>query len=189
MVKSLQIGVVVVSLIILGACGIKPPIDDNTPPEVSIIASDSTFNINNPYSYMRYDSATIANPFAGTIGPRSETGFVTKDGSANFRVMGVDMGGVKSVVVRAQNGTITAEPYIGSPPISVDVTTEGDTDVLVLANTSVYAVTPIDHTVVISPKTANPEVNVSVEVLDMGGISGRSNVTNAPNIKLVFSAQ
>jgi len=190
MKKYFTFSMVLALLLVLGACGLKPPVDDNTPPGISIVASDSTYNGNNPYSYMRYDFVGPGYvPLSGTIGPRSETGFVTKDGSVNFQVKANDVGGVKSVIVRAQNGTIAPGQYIGTFPVTLDVTTEGDTDVLVFANTSSYAFTPLDHTVVISPKTDNPEVIVSVEVLDMGGISGRSNVTTAPDVRIVFSGQ
>ena len=139
---------------------------------------------------MRYDSTGPGPaPFAGVIGQRTETGFVTKDSAVNFRVGGADVGGVKSVIVRAKNGTITPGTYTGAFPVSLEVTTEGDTDVFVMTNTSKYAFTPLDHTVSISPKTDNPEVIVSVEVLDMGGISGRSNSTKTPDIIIAFSTQ
>lgn len=188
--KSFQLGIVLVLMLALGACGLKPPVDDSTPPRVSVIASDSTFNLNDPFSYMRYDSSGPGpQPFAGIIGQRTETGFVTKDGAVNFRVGGADVGGVKSVIVRAQNGTITPGTYTGAFPVSLEVATEGDTDVLVMTNTSKYAFTPLDHTVTITQKTDNPEVIVSVEVLDMGGITGRSNSTTTPDIILAFSSQ
>ena len=116
-------------------------------------------------------------------------GFVTKDGSVNFHVKGYDVGGVKSVVVRAQNGTITPGQYIGIFQVGLDVSTEGDTDVFVLSNDTAYANTPLEHSLTISPKTDNPEVIVSVEVLDMGGISGRSNSTTAPDVTIAFSTQ
>ena len=190
MSRYFQLSIVVALVMVLGACGVKPPIDDNTPPGVSVVVSDSTFNASNPYSYMRYDQVGPGYvPLSGTIGPRSETGFVTKDGSVNFHVKGYDVGGIKSVIVRAQNGTITPGNYIGVFPVTLEVTTEGDTDVLVFSNDSSYANTPLEQTITISPKTDNPEVIVSVEVLDMGGISGRSNVTTAPDIILAFSSQ
>ncbi|MEM7009222.1 MAG: hypothetical protein AAF462_08835 [Thermodesulfobacteriota bacterium] len=188
--KHFYISFLLVFALVLGACGVKPPIDDDTPPGISIVASDSTYNPNNKYSYMRYDDVGPGYvPFSGTIGPRYETGFVTKDGSVNLQVKGYDPGGIKSIVVRAQNGTITPGKYIGPFPTTLEVTTEGDTDVLVFANAGKYANTPLDHTIAISPKTDNPEVIVSVEVFDMGGISGRSNSTKAPDIILAFSAQ
>ncbi len=179
-----------VLLLALGACGLKPPIDDATPPRASVIVSDSTYDINNPFSYMNYDSSGPGpDPFAGVIGQRTETGFVTKDGSVNFRVTGSDVGGIKSVIVMAKNGTIIPGTYTRPFSASLEVSTEGDTDVLVFSNTTSYANTPLDHTVTITPKTDNPEVIVSVEVLDMGGISGRSNVTTVPDIIIAFSTQ
>lgn len=188
--RYFHLSLVLVFTLALMACGVKPPIDDNTPPGVSIVVSDSTFNASNPYSYMRYDDVGPGYvPFSGTIGPRSETGFVTKDGSVNFHVKGYDVGGVKSVVVRAQNGTITPGQYIGIFQVGLDVSTEGDTDVFVLSNDTAYANTPLEHSLTISPKTDNPEVIVSVEVLDMGGISGRSNSTTAPDVTIAFSTQ
>jgi len=190
MSKYFQLTFVFALLLVLGACGVKPPIDDATPPGVSIVVSDSTYNASNPYSYMRYDQVGPGYvPFSGTIGPRSETGFVTKDGSVNFHVKGYDVGGIKSVVVRAQNGTIAPGQYRGTSAVALDVTTEGDTDVLVLSNTTSYASTPLEHIFTITPTTDNPEVIVSVEVLDMGGISGRSNVTTAPDVLIAFSTQ
>ena len=188
--KSFQLTLVVALVFVLGACGIKPPVDDATPPRASVIVSDSTYNLNDKFSYMRYDSSGPGPaPFAGVIGQRTETGFVTKDGAVNFRVGGADVGGVKSVIVRAKNGTITPGTYTGAFPVSLEVTTEGDTDVFIMTNTSKYAFTPLDHTVSISPKTDNPEVLVNVEVLDMGGISGRSNSTSTPEIIIAFSTQ
>ncbi len=188
--RYFQLSLVLVFALALMACGIKPPIDDNTPPGVSIVVSDSTFNASNPYSYMRFDQVGPGYvPLSGTIGPRSETGFVTKDGSVNFHVKANDVGGIKSVVIRAKNGTIAPGTYSGIFPGTLDLTTEGDTDILVIANPGPYAVTPLEHTVGISQKTDNPEVIVSVEVLDMGGISGRSNITTAPDVTLAFSSQ
>ena len=190
MKRLLQFSLVLSVMIVLGACGLKPPVNDTTPPRVSIIVSDSTMNLNDKFSYMRYDSSGPGPaPFAGTIGQRTDTGFVTKDGSVNFRVGGADVGGVKNVVVRAQNGTISPGVYTGPFPVSLEVTTEGDTDVLVFSNTSEYAFTPLDQTITITPKTDNPEVIVSVEVMDMGGLVERSNTTTAPDIIIAFSTQ
>ncbi len=190
MSKYIQLSVVFGLLMVLGACGLKPPIDDDSPPIITVVASDSTYNINNPFSYMRYDtSGPGPEPFAGVIGQRTETGFVTKDGSATFRVVARDVGGIKALIIRAQNGTISSEPHAGLFRTTTEITTEDDTDILVISNAEQYAITPIEQIIAISPKTDNPEVIVSVEALDMGGITGRSNTTTVPDIRLVFSSQ
>ncbi len=178
MSKYIQFSIVFSLIIVLAACGLKPPFEDKTPPTISIVASDSRFNPNSPYSYMRYE----------TTGLRTETGFLTPDNSVNFRVIARDVGGVNTVTIRAQNGTITSGPYSGYFRASTELTTEGDTDVLVITSQEPRAVTPIDQTIAISPKTDNNnEVIVSVEATDLGGQVQRINTTTAPDVRIVFN--
>jgi len=72
-----------VFLLALSACYQKAPVLDKQSPQLSVMVSDSSYNGNNPYSYMLYESN----------GPREEAGFVTKDASANIRAHAADFGG------------------------------------------------------------------------------------------------
>lgn len=169
---SLLIGGVL--LFAASACYQKAPVLDKESPRLSVRVSDSTYNGSNPYSYMLYESH----------GPREEAGFVTKDGSANIRAHGADVGGVKVITVRAQNGTLVPAPYIGVRQI--ETMQDGDTSVVSIYGDQLYAQTPVEHVVTVKPNGSN-EVIVNVTVEDLGGFEGRSNVTSSPDIKVVFS--
>ena len=119
-------------------------------------------------------------------GPREEAGFVTKDSSANIRAHAADFGGVKNIVITAENGTLTPAPYIGVRPI--ETTVDGNTSIVTISGDQLYAQTPLEHVVTVTPNGSN-EVIVNVSANDLGGFEGRSNTTSTPDIKVVFSSQ
>lgn len=165
-----------VLLLAVSACYQKAPVLDKESPRLSVRVSDSSYNANNVYSYMLYESH----------GPREEAGFVTKDASANIRAHGADFGGVKSITITAENGTLTPAPYIGVRPI--ETTVDGNTSIVTISGDQLYAQTPLEHVVTVTPNGSN-EVLVNVSVQDLGGFEGRSNTTASPEIKVVFSNQ
>jgi hypothetical protein len=174
MTKYIQLSIVVSFLFLVSACYQKAPVLDKQSPQLSVMVSDSRYNSNNAYSYMLYESN----------GPREEAGFVTKEASVNIRAHAADVGGVKSIVIRAENGTLTPVPYVRSIETSVD----GNASIVTINGDPVYAQTPLEHMVIVTPNGSN-EVLVSVSVQDLGGFSGRSNTTATPEIKVVFSSQ
>jgi len=176
MTKFFSLMIVGVLLLALGACYQKAPVLDKVSPRLSVQISDSGYNASNAYSYMLYESH----------GPREEAAFVTKDGSANIRTHGADVGGVKAIVVRAENGTLTPAPYIGER--SIETTVDGNASVVTIYGDPLYAQTPLEHVVTVTPNGSN-EVIVNVSVQDLGGLEGRSNTTASPDIKVVFSGQ
>jgi len=165
-----------VLLLAASACYQKAPVIDSVSPRLSVQVSDSGYNASNAYSYMLYESH----------GPREEAAFVTKDGSANIRTHGADVGGVKAIIVRAENGTLTPAPYIGER--SIETTVDGNASIVTIYGDPLYAQTPLEHVVTVTPNGSN-EVIVNVSVQDLGGFEGRSNVTSSPDIKVVFSNQ
>ena len=171
---SLLIGGVL--LLAASACYQKAPVIDKQSPQLSVMISDSGYNASNAYSYMLYESH----------GPREEAGFVTKDGSANIRAHAADFGGVKNIVITAENGTLTPAPYIGVRPI--ETTVDGNTSIVTISGDQLYAQTPLEHVVAVTPNGSN-EVIVNVSANDLGGLEGRSNTTSTPDIKVVFSNQ
>ena len=175
MSKYFHLSIAGVLLLILGACCMKAPVTDTQSPQVSVLVSDSSMNGGNPYSYMLYQSD----------GPRKERSFVTKDDSVQLRFVGRDVGGVKSVVVKAENGKLTSGPFIGVGTVESSV--EGNSDIMTINGEKDCATNTLDHTVTVSSRDGSPVI-VSVKVLDQGGISGRSNTTPAPDIQIVFSS-
>ena len=176
MTKYIQLSIVVSFLFLVSACYQKAPVLDKQSPQLSVMVSDSRYNSNNAYSYMLYESN----------GPREEAGFVTKEASVNIRAHAADVGGVKSIVIRAENGTLTPAPYVGVR--SIETSVDGNASIVTLHGDPVYAKTPLEHMVTVTPNGSN-EVLVSVSVQDLGGFSGRSNATATPEIKVVFSSQ
>ena len=172
---SLLIGGVV--LLALSACGtIQPPVLDSDSPQLSVMVSDSGYNSADAYSYMLYESN----------GPRKEAGFVTTEGSANIRAHGADFGGIKSIEFRAENGTLTPASGYGIKEIETSV--DGNASVVTVYGDMSYAMTPLEHMVTVMPNGSN-EVLVTVSVNDRGGLSGNSNTTTTPEIKVVFTGQ
>lgn len=163
-------------LLVASACYQKAPVIDKTSPQLSVMISDSGYNASNAYSYMLYESH----------GPREEAGFVTKDGSANIRAHAADFGGVKSIVIRAENGKLVPAPYIGTR--TIETTQDGNASVVTIYGDQLYAQTPLEHVVTVTPNGSN-EVIVNVSANDLGGFEGRSNTTSTPDIKVVFSGQ
>ena len=161
-------------LVALSACYQKAPVIDSQSPQLSVMVSDSGYNSANAYSYMLYESN----------GPRKEAGFVTKDASANIRAHAADMGGVKQIVFRAENGTLTPAPYVGVR--SMETTVDGNASIVTISGEQDYALTPLEHLVTLTPN-GSKEVIVTVTAYDLGGFSGRSNSTASPEIKIVFS--
>lgn len=177
MSKLLGLTIGGVLLLVLSSCGaIQPPVIDSVSPQISVMVSDSRYNANDVYSYMLYQSS----------GPRTETGFVTTDGSANIRAHASDLGGVKTIVFRAENGTLTPAPYIGDRTIETSV--DGNASIVTIYGDQNYAMTPLEHLVTLTPNDSN-EVIVSVSTQDLGGLEGHSNTTTTPDIKIVFSSQ
>lgn len=162
-----------VFLIALGACYQKAPVLDSQNPQMSVMVSDSSYNGANAYSYMLYESH----------GPRKETGFVTNDASANIRTHGADFGGIKSIVITAENGTLTPAPYVGQR--TIETTVDGNNSTVTIYGDQAYAQTPLEHLVTLTPNGSS-EVLVNVSVQDLGGYSGRSNTT-ATDLKIVFT--
>ena len=166
-----------VLLLALAACGtIQPPVIDSDSPQLSVMVSDSGYNASNPYSYMLYQSN----------GPRKEAGFVTTDASANIRAHGADFGGIKSIVFRAENGTLT--PASGYGIKNIETSVDGNASIVTVYGDMSYAMTPLEHMVTVAPNGSS-EVLVTVTVNDRGGLSGNSNTTTSPEIKVVFSGQ
>ena len=172
-ISTLLVGGVL--LLALGACYQKAPVLDKQSPQLSVMVSDSRYNSSNAYSYMLYESN----------GPREEAGFVTKDATVNIRAHAADFGGVKNIVITAENGTLTPAPYIGVRPI--ETTVDGNTSIVTISGDQLYAQTPLEHVVTVTPNGSN-EVIVNVSANDLGGFEGRSNTTSTPDIKVVFSS-